>query len=199
MEWLAGFVLGVFADIFRSVFLPASTGWLNHFIPSARKKANFEENALTLEVMEKLVSLGKDPNLAKHARDDAEQFLNILTKQRDAFVDNAVEVIDSTHMSQVEMNAEAFRRSDVAGQQMERAVIALKCSGWLSEAQISGLDQAQAIWEQYAQSQAEFEALEYEGGSMAPLIHATTLENITLTRTGELKGIFETMRENYEG
>lgn len=100
---------------------------------------------LLSKLWKKLVSLGKDPSLAKHARDDAEQFLNILTKQRDAFVDNAVEVIDSTHMSQAEVNAEAFRRSDVAGQQMERAVIALKCSGWLSDAQISSLDQTQAI------------------------------------------------------
>jgi hypothetical protein len=71
MEWLGGFVFGFVADLFRSVFMPASTEWINRFIPSARKKANVEENILTLDIMEKWKSLGKDPDLVKHARDDA--------------------------------------------------------------------------------------------------------------------------------
>ena len=124
-----GFVLGFIADAFRSVFMPASTEWINRRIPSARKKVNVEENILTLGIMEKLKSLGKDPDLAKHARDDADQFLSVLTSQLQAFVDNAIEVIDSTYITQTEMNAEAGRRADVAETQMERAVVALKRDG----------------------------------------------------------------------
>jgi hypothetical protein len=105
--------------------MPASTEWINQFIPAARRKANVEENRITLDIMKKLKSLGKDPNLAKHARDDALQFLSVLTSQQEAFVENAIEVIDSTDMTQVEMNTEAGRRADVARQRMERAIIAL--------------------------------------------------------------------------
>lgn len=197
MEWLVGFVLGFFADLFRSVFMPASTEWINKFIPAARRKANVEENILTLEIMDKLKSLGKDPNLAKHARDDAAQFLTVLISQQKAFVENAIEVIDSTHMTQAEMNVEAGRRANVAQQQMERAIIGLKRSRWLEPPQISNLDKAQENWEAYAKSQAEFAATEFEGGSMAPLVYASELESVTISRTGELNRMFQEMKERY--
>lgn len=197
MEWLVGFVLGFFADLFRSVFMPASTEWINKFIPAARRKANVEENILTLEIMDKLKSLGKDPNLAKHARDDAAQFLTVLISQQKAFVENAIEVIDSTHMTQAEMNVEAGRRANVAQQQMERAIIGLKRSGWLEPPQISNLNKAQENWEAYAKSQAEFAATEFEGGSMAPLVYASELESVTISRTGELNRMFQEMKERY--
>ena len=197
MEWLVGFVLGFFADLFRSVFMPASTEWINKFIPAARRKANVEENILTLEIMDKLKSLGKDPNLAKHARDDAAQFLTVLISQQKAFVENAIEVIDSTHMTQAEMNVEAGRRANVAQQQMDRAIIGLKRSRWLEPPQISNLDKAQENWEAYAKSQAEFAATEFEGGSMAPLVYASELESVTISRTGELNRMFQEMKERY--
>ena len=81
--------------------------------------------------MVRLKSLGKDPNLAKHARDDAAQVLNVLTTQQEAFVDTAVDGIDTTFMSQLEMSLQADRRATVAKQQMERAMIALERSGWM--------------------------------------------------------------------
>jgi uncharacterized protein YecT (DUF1311 family) len=197
MDWLVGFVLGFFADLFRSVFMPASTEWINRFIPTARKKANVEENVLTLDIMEKLKSLGKDPALAKHARDDAAQFLAVLNSQQEAFVENAIEIIDSTYMTQVEMNMETGRRADVARQQMERAIVALERSGWMEASQIAALKQTQANWERYAKAQAEFATAEFDGGSMAPLVYASELESLTVSRTGELKRMLEEMRERY--
>jgi len=197
MDWLVGFVLGFFADLFRSVFMPASTEWINRFIPTARNKANVEENILTLDIMGKLKSLGKDPALAKHARDNAAQFLAVLNSQQEAFVENAIEIIDSTHMTQVEMNMEAGRRADVAQQQMDRAIVALERSGWMEASQIAALKQTQANWESYAKAQAEFAAAEFDGGSMAPLVFASELESVTVSRTGELKRILEEMRERY--
>lgn len=195
MEWFAGFALGFVADLFRSVFMPASTEWINRLFPSARKKANVEENILTLDIMEKLKALGKDPDLAKHARDDAAQFMTVLTSQQEAFVENAVEVIDSTYMTQVELNLEADRRADVAKRQMVRAIIALERSGWMCETQVVALKEAQARWEKYARAQAKFAAAEFQGGSMAPLIFASELESATLSRTGELKRMLEEIRE----
>lgn len=197
MEWLIGFVLGFIADLFRSVAMPASTEWLNRWIPSARRRANVEDNKLTLEIMERLKSLGKDPDLAKHARDDADKFMLVLTSQQQAFVDNAIEVIDSTFMTQAEMNHEAGRRADVASKQMERAMVALERSGWMSEAQAGALRQTQKQWQEYAIAQATFAAAEYEGGSMAPLVYASELEHAAVSRAGELTRIFEDMRERY--
>lgn len=195
MEWMGGFALGFVADLFRSVFMPASTEWVNRLIPSARKKANVEENILTLDIMEKLKSLGKDPDLVKHSRDDAAQFMTVLTSQQEAFVENAIEVIDSSFMTQAEMNMEAGRRADVAQKQMERAIVALERSGWMSETQTAALKEAQERWEKYAQAQAEFASAEFEGGSMAPLVFASELESVTVSRTGELKRMLEEMRE----
>lgn len=197
MEWLVGFILGFVADLFRSVFMPVSTEWLNRFLPAARRKANVEENMLTLQVMERLKSLGKDPDLAKHARDDSAQFLNVLTTQQEAFVENAVEVIDSTYMTQLEMNVEAERRASVAQQQMERAIIALERSGWMDERQVATLKVTQQSWEDYAKSQAEFAAAEFDGGSMAPLVFSSELESVTISRTGELKRMLNEMSERY--
>jgi len=197
MEWFVGFVLGFVADLFRSVFMPASTEWINRFIPAARKKANVEENTLTLEIMGKLKALGKDPNLAKHARDDAAQFLSVLTSQQEAFVENAIEIIDSTYMTQAAMNMEASRRVDVAQQQLERVIIALKRSGWMDTPQISVLEKAQFNWETYAKSQAEFAAAQFDRGSMAPLVYASELESVTTRRTGELNRMFQEMKERY--
>ncbi len=197
MEWLVGFVLGFVADVFRSVFMPETTAWLNKYLPAARKKANVEENMLTLQLMERLKSLGKDPNLAKHARDDSQQFLNVLTTQQEAFVENAIEVIDSTHMSQLEMNLEAERRADVARKQMERAIVALERSGWMDEQQSSFLRATQERWEQYAKSQAEFAAAEFDGGSMKPLVFSAEHEAVTISRTGELKRMLQEMTERY--
>ncbi|MEC5321756.1 lysozyme inhibitor LprI family protein [Aurantimonas sp. A3-2-R12] len=194
---MAGFVLGFIADLVRSAFIPASTEWFNRFIPSSRQKANVEENILTLDIMEKLKSLGKDPDLVKHARDDATQFMSVLSSQQEAFVETAIEIIDSTFMTQAEMNMEAGRRADVAKKQMERAIIALERSGWMSEAQTSALTETQERWGKYAQAQAEFAAAEFEGGSMAPLIFASELESATVSRTGELKRMLEEMRERY--
>ncbi len=197
MEWLIGFLLGFATDLFRSVFMPASTTWLNKFLPAARKKANVEDNMLTLQVMERLKSLGKNPDLAKHAREDATQFLSVLTTQQEAFVENAVEVIDSTHMSQLELNIEAARRASVAQQQMERAIIALERSGWMEERQAATLKATQRNWEEYAKSQAEFAAAAFDRGSMAPLVYSSELESVTISRTGELKRMLQEMRELY--
>lgn len=195
MEWLIGFCLGFLANLFRSVFMPASTEWLNRIIPSARKRANVQENILTLDVMDKLKFLGKDPDLAKHARDDASKFLSVLTSQQEAFAENAIEKIDSTYMTQIEMNAEAGRRTDVARQQMARAIAALEHSGWINPDQVSALKETQGHWEKYANAQASFAASEFEGGSMAPLVHAMELEFAMVSRTGELKRMLEEMHE----
>ena len=196
MDWLIGFVLGFVADLFRSVFMPASTDWINRFIPTARRKANVEKNLLMLDIMAKLKSLGKDPALAKHAH--TAQFMTVLTSQQEAFVENAIEIIGAEIIgTQAKMNVEAGLRADVAQQQMQRAIVALERSGWMEEGQISTLKEAQAHWGKYALAQADFAAAEFKGGTMFPLVFASELESITVSRTGELKRMQEEMRERH--
>ena len=100
-------------------------------------------------------------------------------------------------MTQAEMYMEVDRCANVARQQMERAILALKRSGLLEPLQISNLDKAQENWEAYAKSQAEFAAAEFEGGSMAPLVYASELELVTISRTGELNRMFQELKERY--
>lgn len=63
--------------------------------------------------------------------------------------------------------------------------------------QIAAFKQTQTNWESYAKTQAEFAAAAFEGGSMAPLVYASELEAVTVSRTGELKRMFEEMSERY--
>jgi uncharacterized protein YecT (DUF1311 family) len=198
MEGIIGFVLGFLADLFRAVFMPATTEWINRLIPAARRKVNIQENTLTLAIMEKLKSLGKDPDLVRHARDDVDSFIKVLTSLKETFVDNAVETIDSAYMTQAEMTAESGRQSDVALQQMHRAVLALERSGFMDRAQLKLLRTAQRRWETYAHAQAEFAAAEFAGGTIASVIYAGALEDAALTRTSELRRLLKELQEKSE-
>lgn len=197
MELIFGFFIGFISDLIRSVFLPASTDWINRLIPSARQKKNLDENILMLDIMEKLKLLGKDPELARHAREDAAKFMSVLNKQKEAFVENAIEVMEVVRVTQTEMNIEAERRADVARMQMGRSIIALESSGCVNEEQAAALSETQALWEKYAQSQAGFAAIQFKGGSMSPLVFASELESITVSRAGELKRMLQEMRERF--
>ncbi|MGO4910517.1 hypothetical protein ACEN2J_19660 [Pseudorhodobacter sp. W20_MBD10_FR17] len=46
-------------------------------------------------------------------------------------------------------------------------------------------------------SDAGIAAYKFDGGSMAPLVYASELETLTVSRTGELKRMLEEMRERY--
>lgn len=193
MEWLIGFIAGFVADLFRSVFLPTSTRWMSRFIPSARQKANIKDNLLTLEIMEKLKGLGKDPALAKHIRESTDAFNAAIESRQDAFVEHAVEVIDSTHMTQLDMNEEAARRAEVARKQMLRARIALQESGLMTPLEVQMLDAAQERFQEYTEAQGDFARAGFHGGSMAPLAYWNQLETARVNRAGELRQIHQQM------
>ena len=195
MELLFGFVAGFATDAFRSVFLPATTGWLSRFVPSARERANIEDNRVTLEIMGQLKALGKDPSLVKHIRDSADAFNAAITNRQDAFVEHAVEVIDSTHMTQIDMNEEAARRAEVARKQMLRAHIALQESGLVTPLEIKMLDAAQERFQEYTEAQGDFARAGFHRGSMAPLAYWRQIESARVNRAGELRQILEKMLE----
>lgn len=198
MEWLIGvvmFFVGLVADALRSVLVPASNAWLSRFIPSARERANLEDNKITLEIMERLQALGKDPALARHVKQNADTFLALIETQQDVFVENEIQVMTGGPSTQLEMNMEAARRADVARQQMEKSLTALQDSGWLTPPELSALHLSQDSWLTYAEAQSQFAWAGYEGGSMAPLAYWSQMEKATLTRTGELRQIFNEMQD----
>lgn len=191
MEWLLGFVLGFVADAFRSVFLPASTDYINGLLPGSKQKANIEKNTLVLETMDRLKSLGKDPELARHISSSSEDFWARLTSQKEAFVDAQVEFLDSTHMNQIEMNQEAYRRFEVAQTQMDGIFNAIMQSDTMEDVQKDQLRKAQKAWMKFQEEQSEFSGILFAGGSMRPLVSASEREALALQRSGQLKSIYE--------
>tara|TARA_R110002124_G_scaffold65659_2_gene179502 strand:- start:112 stop:321 length:210 start_codon:yes stop_codon:yes gene_type:complete len=67
----------------------------------------------------------------------------------------------------------------------------------MDERQVATLRVTQKSWKDYAKSQAEFAAAEFDGGSMAPLVFSSELESVTISRTGELKRMMNEMSERY--
>lgn len=198
MEWLGTLILGYISDLFQSIFLIAGKKLSYTIFPSGRKKENIKDNVLMLDIMERLKALGKDPDLVKYSREDSDQFIKLISSQKEAFVENEIEIITAApDTSQYELNMEAGRRADVARRNMDRAIVALYRSGWMNETQTQALKTAQDCWEKYAQHQAHFARAEFEGGSMAPLAFAGELETLIVSRTGELKRLLEKKRERY--
>ena len=62
-----------------------------------------------------------------------------------------------------------------------------KLVSMLEEEEKAQLKEAQTAWLKYRDTNCEFVADQYKGGSIRPLIQATCLGNITKRRTTELK------------
>lgn len=195
MELVLGFVAGFVTDLLRSVFLPASTRWLGRRIPSEKKKIDIQDNVLTLEIMERLKAIGKDPDLALHARGDAEEFVKVLTTQREAFVENSLDVIESSGArTQNEMYLDSVHRAQMASLQLQQATILLESADCLTPHQKHALAESQEHWEKYVSAQSEFAGASYGGGTMAQTAYHAELERVTISRTAELRRIYEQMK-----
>lgn len=95
--------------------------------------------------------------------------------------------------TQSEMNQEARTDLEIADAELNKVYKALRSK--LSDDEKTRLKEVQLIWLKYRDKNAEFEASLYEGGSIAPMVHAGSLTTSTVLRTEQLKGMF---REDYE-
>jgi uncharacterized protein YecT (DUF1311 family) len=84
------------------------------------------------------------------------------------------------------MNAAAAERASEADAEL-RTLIALLDPD-MSDARLIA---AQAAWEDYRQKQAEYRAGHHEGGSIAPMLYAEELENVTRARIDRLRWFLE--------
>ena len=87
--------------------------------------------------------------------------------------------------SQAEMNicaGKEYKEADVVLNQVYRQLIAK-----LDDEEKSQLKEAQTAWLKYRDSNCEFVADQYKGGSIRPMIHGLCLAEMTRNRTSELK------------
>jgi len=88
-------------------------------------------------------------------------------------------------LTQFDMNqcaGRAFRAADAAMSQVYRRLVSM-----LDEEEKPQLKEAQTAWLKYRDTNCEFVADQYKGGSIRPLIQATCLGDMTKRRTTELK------------
>ncbi len=88
-------------------------------------------------------------------------------------------------LTQSEMNqcaGKAFRAADATMNQVYRKLVSL-----LDEEEKPQLTEAQTAWLRYRDTNCEFVADQYKGGSIRSLIQATCLGDMTKRRTVELK------------
>jgi len=95
------------------------------------------------------------------------------------------ETLSSKTITQAEMNEAASLSLQATNIKLDHVISELKKH--FNPAEIAGFNQAQDAWENYQKVNAEFAASQYEGGSIMPLIYASTLESAAITRLVELE------------
>lgn len=87
--------------------------------------------------------------------------------------------------TQSEMNATAYAKYKKADAELNKVYKQLMAV--LDKKEKSLLIQAEKDWIKYRDSHCKFEAAQYEGGSIQPLIYSTCLEELTRKRVAEIK------------
>lgn len=188
-HWLITFLLGMFADIVRSIVAPQTTEWINRHIPFTRKSINSADNLHYLRTLKAIDDAGLDRSVVDHIEKDAEAFKNTIEYLTMAKVDAEVEYV-STATTQMEMNFEAKARAEAAERKLNKTLTELRKKSSFQPNQ-EKLKHSQENWERYRDSEAEFAASEYEGGSIAPLVYWLSYLQSTIARRAELLPLFE--------
>ena len=92
---------------------------------------------------------------------------------------------NSFAQTQAEMNATAnaqYKKADAELNKVYKKLMAI-----LDKSEKPILIQAEKDWVKFRDSHCKFEASQYEGGSIKPLIYSTCLEELTRKRTAQIK------------
>jgi uncharacterized protein YecT (DUF1311 family) len=147
-----------------------------------------------IQKAERLLSLRKDLDNKNVTLEDLKKFENelmgravIAEELSISYAHEAQQIreIDSTHMTQSEMNLVAFQSYQNAEQKLDDLIEQLK--SFFSSKQSDHFDKVNEAWRRYLKIHADFEASKFEGGSIQPLIHASSLETATIARIVELE------------
>ena len=90
-----------------------------------------------------------------------------------------------TAMTQTEMNIVAAQAYEQVERKLDATIAELKI--FLPPQEISKLDETNTAWRNYREKHADFLSSQYEGGSIQPLIYASTLASVTIARIVELE------------
>jgi uncharacterized protein YecT (DUF1311 family) len=114
-----------------------------------------------------------------------ERALSSQKYQQQVVADIGNKLDDYEPQSQAEMNQYSSHLADLAEREMRFLAGALE--PFLTESEIAAFKSAQSAWKKYATKQADFESLEWEGGSMRPLIYWGAYRQLVIERAASLK------------
>jgi uncharacterized protein YecT (DUF1311 family) len=87
--------------------------------------------------------------------------------------------------TQQEMNQYAYHLSDLADRELQFVVVSLE--GFLGDSELIAFRSAQEAWKKFCDTQAEFESLQAEGGSMQGLLGASARRLLAVERAAQIK------------
>ena len=112
-----------------------------------------------------------------------------------AYQEQAVQIYatdHSEHMTQADMNRHAAASFHRAEERLAALVEDLR--QYLSGGRLDAFENSQQMWLRYREASAEFQSSQYHGGSIQPLIHASALESVTISRIVELEPLLKEMQ-----
>lgn len=167
-----------------------------------RRKAEQAPVFENIQKAEKLLSLRKELDNTNYTIEDLKGLEDALmgraeiakelsiTYEQEAQQIRVIEM--NTAMTQLEMNivsGQAYRRAE---RKLDEIIQQMK--SFYSPEQNAQFDKVNGAWRTYQQLHAEFVASQYKGGSIQPLIHASTLEAVTIARIVELEAELKDMK-----
>lgn len=155
-----------------------------------------------IDKQQKLLDLKKSLEASDTTLDDLKELEDkILGKASSAktlaaaYEEQAVQIYateHTEHVTQADMNqrvAASFHRAE------ERlAALVENLREHLSGGSLDAFEKSQQAWVQYRQASAEFQSSQYDGGSIQPLIHASALESVTISRIVELEPLLRELQ-----
>lgn len=112
-----------------------------------------------------------------------------------AYQEQAVQIYatdHSEHMTQADMNRHAAASFHGAEERLAALVEDLRQH--LSGGSLDAFENSQQAWLRYREASAEFQSSQYDGGSIQPLIHASALESVTISRIVELEPLLKELQ-----
>jgi uncharacterized protein YecT (DUF1311 family) len=168
-----------------------------------RRKAEQAPVLDNIQKAEKLLSLRKELDNTNYTVQDLKNLEDALmgraeiakelsnTFEQEAQLFRAIEM-DSL-MTQEEINIVAEQSYRKTQRQLDKVIEQIK--DYFSPEKCVRFDKVNQAWWIYLQSHADFSASEYEGGSIQPVIYASTLETATIARLVELEAELKFMKD----
>lgn len=156
-----------------------------------------------IQKAEKLLSLRKELDTTNYTLVDLKNLEDALMGRAEVAKELSItyeqeaqhvrEIEMNTGLTQADMNkaaAEAYRKAEG-----KLHMVIAEIKEFFSPEECAQFALSNDVWAAYQQSHAAFLASRYKGGSIQPLIHASTLEAVTIARLVELEAELRFMKD----